>query len=440
MEPALLARYDRAVPRYTSYPTAPHFHGGVEAAHYARWLSELPEGAPLSLYLHIPFCDSLCWFCGCNTRVVREHKPIAAYLDLLARELDLVAARLPGRFAVSHLHLGGGSPSLLRPAEIDSLMAAIWRRFDRAPGAEVSVEIDPRDLEPAVVEAFAAAGITRASLGVQDFAPRVQKAINRLQSFECTAAAVESLRAAGIAAVNLDLLYGLPHQDLASLSETVRLALELAPDRLALFGYAHVPWMKKHQRLIPEAALPDGPARWAQAEAAAAQLVAAGYRRIGLDHFARPEDSLALAQAAGRLRRNFQGYTTDEAPVLLGLGASSIGSLPQGYLQNAPDLPTYRKAVLADRLPVVRGIALSDDDRARRAVIERLMCDFAVTLDREAYAAELAALRGHAADGLVELDGGRLRVTECGRPLVRSVAAVFDRYLAPGEGRHSRAV
>lgn len=440
MEPDLLAKYDRPVPRYTSYPTAPHFHPGIDARQYGRWLSELRDGTPLSLYLHIPFCDTLCWFCGCSMRVVREYKPVAAYLDLLERELDLVAERLPGRLTVSHLHLGGGSPSLLRPAEIGRLMAGVWRRFDRASDAEVSVEIDPRDLGGDIVEAFAAAGVTRASIGVQDFDPRVQKAVNRIQSFDCTRAAVERLRAAGVASVNIDLLYGLPYQSVTSVAETLRQALALAPDRVALFGYAHVPWMKKHQRLLPEAALPDGAARWAQAEGAAAQLVAAGYRRIGLDHFARPEDPLAVAQASGRLHRNFQGYTTDESAVLLGLGASSIGSLSQGYVQNTPDLPSYRKAVLAGRLPTMRGIALNDDDRARRALIERLMCDFAVELDPHVYAGELAALSGHAADGVVVLDGGRLTVTDSGRPLVRSVAAVFDRYLDPAEQRHSRAV
>jgi oxygen-independent coproporphyrinogen-3 oxidase len=440
MEPALLARYDRPVPRYTSYPTAPHFHAGVDPSRYARWLAALDPGEPLSLYLHIPFCDTLCWFCGCSMRVVREYKPVAAYLDLLERELELVAQRLPGRLRVSQLHLGGGSPSLLRPVEIGRLMAAVWRRFDRTKDAEIAVEIDPRDLEGEVVEAFAAGGVTRASIGVQDFDPQVQQAINRLQSYECTAEAVGRLRAAGIASINLDLLYGLPYQDVASVGETLRQALALSPDRVALFGYAHVPWMKKHQRLLPEAALPDGAARWAQAEAAAAALTAAGYRRIGLDHFARPEDGLAASQAAGGLRRNFQGYTTDRAPVLLGFGASSIGSLPQGYAQNTPDLPAYRKAILAGHLPVVRGIELSDDDRVRRSLIERLMCDFEVTLDPAAYAPELAALQGHAADGLVEFCGDRLLVTERGRPLVRSVAAAFDRYLNPAEGRHSRAV
>ncbi len=440
MEQTLLARYDRPVPRYTSYPTAPHFHAGIDSALYERWLAELPADQPVSLYLHIPFCDTLCWFCGCNTRVVRTRQPIAAYLRLLEQELALLAERLPGRFALSRLHLGGGSPSLLLPHEIDRLLGQVWQRFDRAEGAEVSVEIDPRDLESGVIEAFAAGGVTRASLGVQDFSPQVQEAINRRQSFGCTAAAVERLRRAGVTSLNIDLLYGLPHQSLERLQESLSLSLDLAPDRLALFGYAHVPWMKKHQRLIPEAALPDGAERWRQAEAASAQLLAAGYRRIGFDHFALPGDSLAQAQAAGRLRRNFQGYTTDEAPVLLGLGASSIGSLPQGYLQNTPDLPAYRKALAAGRLPVARGIALTDDDRARRALIERLLCDFAVELDPAAYAAELAALDGHRRDGLVEFDGRRLTVTERGRPLVRSVAAAFDRYLAPAEQRHSRAV
>lgn len=445
-----LSRYDRPVPRYTSYPTAPHFSSAVDGATYEAWLAALPPGL-LSLYLHVPFCDTLCWFCGCHTTIVRRHEPVAAYVELLLREAELLAERLPertvARRAVGHLHFGGGSPTILTPDEIRAVGARLWSAFERAPGAEVAVEIDPRDLAPDVIEAFAEIGVNRASIGLQDVNEEVQRAINRIQPMDETAAVVEQLRAAGVGGINVDLMYGLPYQTVERVIASVEAALTLAPDRLALFGYAHVPHMKRHQQLIPEAALPDGPARFAQAEAAAQRLIAAGYRRIGLDHFARPGDSLTQAEAAGRLHRNFQGYTTDSAPALLGLGASAIGRLPQGFVQNVIGVPGYRRAILAGRLPVVRGIAFSEDDRLRARLIERLMCDLALDLDAyaegdgaDAFAEELAVLAPLAADGLVEIEDARLRVTEAGRPFLRLVAAAFDAYLGRGGARHSQAV
>jgi len=443
------AAFERPVPRYTSYPTAPHFHPGIGASTYRRWLGELDPVEPVSLYLHIPYCRQLCWYCGCHTRASQRYRPLADYRDRLAAEIDLIADALPGRMRVGHIHWGGGTPTILSPADFLALQNRLQRRFDIDPAAEIAIEIDPRVLEKPMIAALAEAGITRASLGVQDFDPEVQRAINRWQPYETTRQAVEDLRAAGIVKLNFDLIYGLPRQTVKGAIETVDLTVGLAPQRVALFGYAHVPWMKPHQRLMPAETLPDGAERWAQATAAAERLRGANYRWIGLDHFARPEDSMAEAAAAGRLRRNFQGYTTDPARTVLGFGASAIGALPQGYIQNATDIRAWSQAIEAGRPAVVRGIALDIDDRLRRHVIERLMCDLAVDLADAAarfgqaagyFAADWPALEALAADGLIEIEGERILLTDLGRPLMRLVAAVFDRYLDPSAGRHSRAV
>lgn len=449
MKDERLRQYDRPVPRYTSYPTAPHFHAGIGPETYAGWLAAVPADRPVSLYFHVPFCARLCWYCGCHTTIVNHDRPVQEYADLLRAEMARVTDTLPARLAVGHVHFGGGTPTMLSADDFAAIMAAVRDRFVLAPNAEIAVEIDPRTFDDDRAAALADAGVNRASLGVQDFDPTVQKAVNRVQSFELTAGVVDALRARGIAAVNLDLMYGLPHQTVEGIVRTVERAVALVPDRLAVFGYAHVPWLKSHQRLIDEAALPDGPARLAMAQAIAERLVHHGYRRIGLDHFARAEDSLARALDAGRLRRNFQGYTTDPTDVLIGFGASAIGALPQGYVQNTVSVRTYRETLAAGRLPTVKGIALDNDDRRRRAVIERLMCDLAVDLgwvefafgpDPEGFASELAALAPLVDTGLVAIDCRCVRVMESGRPLVRTVCAIFDRYLSAGRARHSRAV
>jgi len=449
MDANLIRKYDRPIPRYTSYPTAPHFQAGVGADTARQWLEAMPADLPLSLYLHIPFCDTLCWFCGCHTKIVRRYQPVADYLELLERKIRIVAKRLGRLQPVAHVHFGGGSPTIMKGDDVLSLGAAIREEFDVAEDAEWAVEIDPRDLGPDVLKAFADIGVNRASIGLQDINPLVQQAINRVQPMDETASVIAELRAAGVKALNLDLMYGLPYQTRDHVIRTVDAALELNQDRLALFGYAHVPHMKTHMKMIPERALPDGPARFEQAETAAARLVVAGYRRIGLDHFARADDPMAVALEAGRLQRNFQGYTTDRASALWGLGASAIGSLPQGYLQNAVPLHAYRDAIRQGRLAVAKGIALSDDDRILRTAIEQLMCTLSLDLAElesvhdlppETFAAEMAALENMQSDGLVRLDGDRITVTEAGRPFVRCVAAVFDTYLGRGAARHARAV
>lgn len=449
----LITRYDGRVPRYTSYPTAPHFHGGIGAADYAGWLAALPPEAGISLYLHVPFCDRLCLYCGCHTTVAHHERPKRLYAQALAREIGLLANTLGRRARVTQIHWGGGTPTALPGDCLEGLMDLIRARFLVAPEAEIAIEIDPAALPVEKLGALAGMGLTRASLGVQDFDETVQKTIGRMQSFEETLDAAFVLRKLGVRSINLDLIYGLPHQTEESVARTARQALELAPDRAAVFGYAHVPWMKKHQALMPEAALPVGLARLRQ-EAAIRTVLAreGGMVPVGLDHYARPEDEMAKAARAGGLQRGFQGYTTDAAPVLIGLGASAIGALPQGYVQNQPGIPAYEASVAQGYFPVTRGVELHDEDRLRRAVIERIMCDLAVDLPAmartfgagpDALLADAAPLSGFAADGLVEWNGAQVRVTERGRPFVRNVAALFDAYLRQGDNakpRHASAV
>ena len=448
MKAEILARYaDRPLPRYTSYPTAPHFVAAGSDT-YRIWLKAVPTGSDTSLYLHLPFCRSMCWYCGCHTTVTARDEPIAAYIDALHREIDLVADALPQRIAVKHVHFGGGTPTLMQPAQFIALMAKLRDRFDVTPDAEIAIEIDPRTLEKAMVDALAVGGVNRASLGVQSFDPIVQRAINRVQTFDETRTAVTRLRAAGIAAINFDLIYGLPHQTVESCLDTAAQSLELDPDRFAVFGYAHVPAFKRHQRKIQESALPDGANRLAQAEAIAAGLVAADYRRIGLDHYARPGDALAVAAENGALHRNFQGYTTDACETLIGFGASSIGRLPQGYVQNAVLIGDYQRRIAAGELAASKGCTFAPDDRLRAAVIERIMCDYEVDLDEVCgrFGADPDTLLADGGldqlyeDGIVRRDRNVIAIADGARPLVRVLAAAFDQYLGAAPARHSRAV
>ncbi|MEM7505903.1 MAG: oxygen-independent coproporphyrinogen III oxidase [Pseudomonadota bacterium] len=439
----------RAVPRYTSYPTAPHFSDAVGARDYAAWLADLDPAEPVSLYLHVPFCRQLCWYCGCNMKLASREAPIARYAETLGREVDLLAYHLPGRMTLGHLHWGGGTPTALAPGDLEALMHRVLARFDLATGAELAIESDPRSLNTPMIASIGRLGFTRASFGVQEFDPAVQRAINRVQPPEMVRQAVDGLRDVGVNGINFDLIYGLPYQTVDTLVETIRLSLEMAPDRIALFGYAHVPWMAKKQRLIDPAALPGAAARMEQAKAAEEAILAAGYVAIGLDHFAHPHDPLAVAAASGRLRRNFQGYTTDDAPALLGLGASSIGRTPLGYVQNLTETGAWARAVESGKLPVAKGIGLTAEDRLRGEVIEALMCMAEVDLRDAALRHDLQpdwfedavpGLGRLARDGLIRWDGSRVAITHDGRPLMRVVAAAFDAYLQPEAARHSVAV
>ncbi|CUW87196.1 oxygen-independent coproporphyrinogen III oxidase [Rhizobium pusense] len=445
----LLHKYSGAVPRYTSYPTAPHFHEGIDNTTYRGWLGALGHRNRLSLYLHIPYCDRLCWFCACHTKHTLKYEPIAIYLEALKQEIAAVGALVSPDAVVSAVHFGGGSPTMLDPQDMQDLMDCLRRHFTFGLAPEISVEMDPNDLDDSRYDALAAIGMSRASLGVQDFDDKVQKTINRIQSFEQTKSVVDAVRARGVHSVNCDILYGLPFQTCETLKRTVDQIVSLAPDRIALFGYAHVPWMKKHQSLIPEHALPDVAERYRQMTMAGEMLRQAGYSQIGIDHFARPTDTLSQAAEAGALRRNFQGYTTDTADALIGLGASSIGRLPQGYVQNMVATGEYQRMVGEGGLAAVKGIELSQDDHLRSHVIERLMCDFSIDLSdlQHRFGKVSHSVRDQAQqfaagdrDGLVRLDADIFAVTEVGRPFVRNIAAIFDTYLGNGRGRHSVAV
>ncbi|WP_209088298.1 oxygen-independent coproporphyrinogen III oxidase [Agrobacterium tumefaciens] len=449
MSTALLSKYSGPVPRYTSYPTAPHFHGGIDDGVYRGWLGALTHRNRLSLYLHIPYCDRLCWFCACHTKHTLKYEPIAIYLEALKQEIAAVGALVSPDAVVGAVHFGGGSPTMLDPEDMQGLMDCLRRHFTFGLAPEISVEMDPNDLDDSRYDALAAIGMSRASLGVQDFDDKVQKTINRIQSFEQTKSVVDAVRARGVRSVNCDILYGLPFQTCETLKTTVDQIISLDPDRIALFGYAHVPWMKKHQSLIPEHALPDIAERYRQMTMAGEMLQRAGYNQIGLDHFAKPSDTLCKAAEAGALRRNFQGYTTDTADALIGLGASSIGRLPQGYVQNMVATAEYQRMVRKGGLAAVKGIELSPDDHLRSHVIERLMCDFSVDLSdvQRRFGTVSQAVRDEAQqfaagdrDGIVRLDAGIFAITEAGKPFVRNIAAIFDSYLGNGRGRHSVAV
>jgi oxygen-independent coproporphyrinogen III oxidase len=448
MSRSLVDKFSKPVPRYTSYPTAPHFHPGIDQATYHQWLGKLSPHARASLYLHLPFCDRLCWFCGCHTKQTNRYGPVAAYLEALTAEIGHIGARLGWR-EVTALHWGGGSPSLIAPADILGITQSLRDAFNISPAAEFSVELDPNDMDEARFDAWAQAGLTRASLGVQDFDPVVQTAINRIQTLEQTREVVDAVRVRGVKSVNIDMLYGLPHQTVTGAVRTAEMVMSMSPDRIALFGYAHVPWVKKHQSMIDSQALPGAFERFDQAAAAAEALMAGGYVQVGMDHFALPHDSLAVSAKRGQLHRNFQGYTVDAHEALIGLGASAIGKLPQGYVQNVVSTHEYQRRALATGEVIDRGVCITGQDAARSFAIERIMCDFALPFEvlRDKYGRlaepiieDAIDLAMRDTDGIVALLPGRLAVTEVGRPFVRSIAANFDAYLGVGAARYSRAV
>ncbi len=449
MQAELIKKYGRPVPRYTSYPTAPHFSENVDENTYRDWLSKLGDKHSLSLYVHIPFCDSLCWFCGCHTKHTRKYQPVADYLDVLKKEVAEVGSQIGGQPKFNRLHWGGGSPTILEEADILALADCIKSHFAASDAFEFSVEIDPRELSDRQMDALALAGMTRASIGVQDFNTHVQQHINRIQTFEETLQVVLGLRERGVQSLNLDVMYGLPGQNMLDLQSTVEKAIELAPDRIALFGYAHVPWMKKHQSMIREDLLPGPQARFEQAEQAAELLAAAGYNRIGFDHFARPGDGLAVAMENRTLRRNFQGYTDDMADALIGVGASAIGKLPGGYVQNCVATGDYMRRVGETGLAPIKGYRLRQEDRMRAHLIERLMCDYEISAPdlvssfgdgARPLVDELARFAANDTDKLFGSEGERYFVTDRGRPFIRTIASAFDDFLGSSAARHSAAV
>jgi oxygen-independent coproporphyrinogen III oxidase len=438
----LLHRYNVPGPRYTSYPTAPVWREGFSPRDYEEILSA-PGGegssAPLSLYVHLPFCESLCFFCACTVVITSNHSVEEPYLELVEKEIDWVARRSGAETReLVQLHWGGGTPTYLSPEHISRLAEKLRRSFRFAADAEVGVEVDPRVTTPAHLEALSRAGFNRLSMGVQDFDPDVQRSINRVQPFEDTRELVRTARGMGFESVNVDLIYGLPLQTPGSFRATIERILEIAPDRLAVYSYANVPWLKKHQKLL-EPHLPGEGKKFEIFRTALALFTAAGYEYIGMDHFARPDDELARARRNRTLHRNFQGYTTKAGTDLLGLGVSAIGAIGDSFVQNRRELTEYRQAIEADGAATFRGFRLSFDDRVRRTVIGNLLChgvvvfaeiESAFSIDfRDYFAAALESLAGCVADGLVEISGTEIRATPLGRVFLRNLAMPFDAYL-----------
>jgi oxygen-independent coproporphyrinogen III oxidase len=447
----LVRKYAKPGPRYTSYPTAPQFTDTFDRARLAREIdAHNRSDRPLSLYLHIPFCESLCWFCGCTQITTHDHGQAAPYLDRLIREIELAAAPLNPARRVVQLHFGGGTPNFLSPDEIRRLGAVLHSRFTFAPDAEIGVEFDPRRLTRDHVAAFRELGANRASLGIQDFDPRVQEAVHRLQPEPVVRQAIAWLRETGFESLNLDLIYGLPYQTPASFANTLARALALQPDRFAIFNYAHVPWMRPGQKVIPESALPSPEHKLEILKATVETLTARDWTCIGMDHFARAGDELALAQASGTLQRNFQGYSTRGGTEILAFGMSAISQTETHYRQNEKILPHYYATLDRGEFPIAKAFFLSADDRIRREVIMRLMCDLKLKyaplsarlgIDFPHYFADaLASLAEAEADGLVQRLPDRLQVTDAGRLLIRNLAMPFDAYLAKKPARFSQTV
>ena len=454
IDPVSIRKYDVSGPRYTSYPTADRFVEAFGEDSFRHWLGQRNIGGiqqPLSVYVHLPFCGTICYYCACNKVITRDRGKSAKYIKYLERELATVGGLLgpSGGEArrACQLHWGGGTPNFLAAEEMRALMAALRAQFEFAPDAEMSVEVDPRSLAPGAMALLGELGFNRASIGVQDFDPAVQKAVNRIQSEEVTRRAIEDARASGFRSINLDLIYGLPKQTLDSFHATLDKVVALAPERIALYAYAHLPTVFKPQRRIAAAELPSPETKLELLTLAIGRLTGAGYLYIGMDHFARADDDLAVAQAQGRLHRNFQGYSTYADSDLLGFGASAIGRVGPTYYQNAKRLDDYYGALDEGRLPVMRGVELTSDDLVRRAVIQALACQFRVSIEsielahlidfRAYFAGELRALRALEADGLVELQPDWIVVTPKGRLMVRVVCMAFDRYLRERERRAS---
>jgi len=455
LDTALVKKYDGFGPRYTSYPTADRFHNGVGAEHYVNALharnQERPT-APLSVYVHIPFCNTICYYCACNKVVTKDHGRSAKYINYVGREIEIVSGLVEGGPRVEQLHFGGGTPTFLARDEMTKLMGMLHTGFTFAPDAEISIEVDPRKVDADTIAFLAWLGFNRISVGIQDFDPVVQQAVNRIQTEAETMTVIDAARANGFVSVNTDLIYGLPRQTVSGFSATLDKVIAASPDRIALYSYAHVPHLFKPQRRIDLDALPTAEAKLAILALAIEKLGAAGYVYIGMDHFAKPTDELAVAQRNHKLHRNFQGYSTKPDCDMLAFGISAIGKVGASYIANVKTLDEYYERLDAGALPVMRGVELNADDLIRRDVIQKLMCNFELDFEKlsraygipfaEYFAPDLEALKPLAGDGLVELTSHGLQVTPRGRLLVRTVAMHFDRYLrdAQQKAQYSRVI
>ena len=444
----LILKYEGQFPRYTSYPTAPHFSTGINGAIYSQWLAEIPEQDTLSLYIHIPFCQQLCWYCGCYTKINNKKNAIEEYIKVLTQEIALVAKRLsPRNPYVTHIHFGGGSPTILPPQLFLHLMNTLREAFNIAPHVEIAIEVDPRTVNEEKINAYATALVNRISIGAQDFNPEVQLAINRVQPFELVQSCVTLFKQYGMNTINLDLIYGLPKQTRSSIQNNIEAVNLLEPDRIAFFAYAHVHWMKKHMQLIQEKDLPNAAERIEMFALASELFKQKGYLPVGLDHFAKPTDSMALALNAKNLKRNFQGYSVDNASHLIGLGTSSISQLHNRYVQNTSELRQYKTDILNQALPIVRGIEITVEDQLRKSIINDIMCYLEVDLKQKCtefhypqdyFASALRSLDHLVKDGLLLINNDVIQIHPKARQITRVVSSYFDRFFISDKQKHSR--
>lgn len=448
IENSTILKYDQQVPRYTSYPTAPHFNSTVNGKVYIDWLKSLPNKEIISLYIHIPFCQQLCWYCGCYTKATKRYAPVEDYAHILAQEIRIIGNLLRQKNCqVSHIHFGGGSPTILLPDTFEHLMKVIRSEFEIKKDAEIAIEIDPRTVNEEKIATYARSGINRISIGVQDFNYEVQKAINREQSFDVVYDCIKLFRRFHINNINLDLIYGLPKQTVEMVKKNIDFSMLLNPSRIALFAYAHVQWKKKHMRLIDENDLPSGEIKIAMYQEAAKKLNKEGYFSIGLDHFSKAKDSMEQAFREKELKRNFQGYSTDNANCIIGFGASSISYLPGGYAQNTLDFEEYKKNILHQELPVIKGIATDKDDKIRKKIIDELMCYMEVDLSKiceesdlpkNFFNEEVKSLKDLEIDGLIIVKNNKIKINPLAPQISRVVSSFFDKFFKPDAQRHSK--
>lgn len=448
---SVILKYDSQVPRYTSYPAAPHFNTAINSASHSTWLNNLPSQEKLSLYIHIPFCQQLCWYCGCYTKITQRYAPIENYAHILAREIKIVANTLgKKKRKVSHIHFGGGSPTILLPETFVHLMKTINSAFIIEKNAEIAIEVDPRNINEEKVSTYVKMGVNRASIGVQDFNPDVQKAINREQSFDIVYDCVKLFRKLGINNINLDLIYGLPKQTVEMIQKNIDHSLLLKPNRIAFFAYAHVQWKKKHMRLINDEDLPNNKVRLEMYQVAAKKLQQNNFISIGLDHFAHKNDSMTKSFTNKELKRNFQGYSSDTANNIIGLGASSISYFENfGYTQNALDFQEYENNILGEKLATIKGIAFSEEDKIRKKIIHKIMCYLEVdlkdicaefSLPPTYFAEEIALLKNLKKDQLVTLKDNLIKIHPEAPQITRLVSSIFDKFFQPEAKKHSKAI
>lgn len=449
MNPDLVNKYNKNVPRYTSYPTAPHFKSEFNYVQILQNLQNLDKSEPISLYIHIPFCEVLCLYCACNTKIVSTQKPIEEYLIYLKKELDILAKNIPEKLKVNHLHFGGGTPTSLSADNFKKVFNWLENVFDIDYSGELSIEIDPRVITDGKIDAFVECGINRVSFGVQDFDAEVQTAINRVQPYSMVKKVVSKLRDKGITSINFDLIYGLPNQSVATMEQTIALTKKIMPERIALYGYAHVPHIKKHQKVLEQYPMPNSSQRFSIFSKAKEELEKIGYKFIGIDHFVLETDSLYKAYKKGNLHRNFQGYTTDNNKTMLSVGSTAISQTASSYMQNAHELSTYRTYLDNDKLPITKFIELNEDDTMRREIIEHLLCYYQVdlsTIERKYglkkgyFASELAMLEPFTVDDIIEINNNSIKVKPSCKILVRIIASYFDDYLARVQFTHSSAI